>query len=376
MKFKEKIKDCHLVIKAKTSFGEKIDERELDRFARIYLRGFLKPKLIKKNNIEYTGPVGISLQKRLEKAVSKRDFLFIVEHIAVAIQKLEANKLSVGNLVMDIQNVYINEVTKEIQFLYVPVEVKKEEADIYKFMESIIYSAKPEAGEDTEYISRFVYFFKSLQSFDTNKIEQFVAREDKSVVQTIKKHNLGQSGFMTDKQQHYYEHYEERNSEVWEEATGLLDEEENTGLLDEYEATGLLEYEEEATGLLEEYEATGLLMDDDGPTILMPDDDVIVKSIHYATLDRISTSETISLNKPVFRIGKERSYVDYFVTDNNTVSRSHVDIITRGGRHYVMDLNSKNHTYLNGQMLEPQCEEELHEGDILKLAREEFVFHE
>lgn len=374
MKFKEKVKDCHLVIRVKTSFGEKIDERELDRFARIYLRGFLKPKLIKKNNIEYIGPVGISLQKRLEKTVSKRDFLFIVEHIAVAIQKLEANKMPVSNLVMDIRNVYINEVTKEIQFLYVPVEVKKEEADIYKFMESIIYSAKPEMGEDTEYISRFVYFFKSLQSFDANKIEQFVTREDKSVVQTIKKHNLGQSGFMTDKQQHYYEHYEERNSEVEEEATGLLDEE-DTGLLEEYEATGLLE-EEEATGLLGEYEATGLLMDD-GPTILMPEDDeIIMKTIHYASLDRLSTGETISLNKPVFRIGKERSYVDYFVTDNNTVSRSHADIITRGNRHYVVDLNSKNHTYLNGQMLEPQCEEELHEGDILKLAREEFVFHE
>ena len=374
MKFKEKIKDCHLIIKAKASFGEKIDEKELDRFARVYLRGFLKPKLIKKNNIEYAGPVGISLQKRLEKSVSKRDFLFIVEHIVVALQKLEANKLPISNLVMDIRNVYINEVTKEIQFLYVPVVQEKNNTDIYKFMESIIYSAKPETEGDTEYISRFVYFFKSLQSFDTNKIEQFIAKEDKSVVQTIKKHNLGQSGFMTDKQQHYYEHYEEKNSDVADEATGFLYEEENTGLLED-EATGFL-YEEENTGLLEDEEATGFLIEDDGPSILLPDDDEgMEKAIHYASLERLSTNETISLNKPVFRIGKERSYVDYFVTDNNTVSRSHADIITRGNRHFVIDLNSKNHTYLNGQMLESQCEVELHEGDTLKLAREEFIFH-
>ena len=286
-----------------------------------------------------------------------------MEHIVVAIQKLEANKLPISNLILDIRNVYINEVTKEIQFLYVPIVEKKDETDIYKFMESIIYSVRPEMEDDTEYISRFVYFFKSLQSFDANKIEQFISKEDKSVVQTIKKHNLGQSGFMTDKRQHYYEHYEEKNSD--DEATGLLYEDEHTGLLEDDEATGFL-YEEENTGLLEDNEATGLLIEDE---------EEMTKPIYYASLERVSTNETIFLNKPVFRIGKERSYVDYFVTDNNTISRSHADIITRGNRHFVIDLNSKNHTYLNGEMLEPQCEVEMCEGDILKLAKEEFVFH-
>ena len=43
MKFKAKAKECQLIVKAKSSFGEVIDEKELDRFSRIYLRGFLKP---------------------------------------------------------------------------------------------------------------------------------------------------------------------------------------------------------------------------------------------------------------------------------------------------------------------------------------------
>jgi len=374
MKFKEKTKDCHLIVKVKTSFGENIDERELDRFARVYLRGFLKPKQIRKNNIEYTGPVGISLYDRLEKTVSKRDFFYIMEHIAVAIQKLEANKLPLNHLVMDIHHVYMNEVTKEVQFLYVPLEINKNENDIYRFMESVLYSAKPEAGEDTDYISRFVYFFKSLQSFDADRIEQFIAREDKNVVQTIKKHNLGQSGFMTDKQQHYYEHYDQKQDDGADEKTGLLVEEEATGLLYEEENTGMLE-EDVETAFLVEDEATGLLIDDDaGMAGLYGNNQQVV--LHYPTLYRVSTDEEISINKPVFRIGKERSYVDYFVTNNNTISRSHVDIITRGNRYYVMDLNSKNHTYLNGEMLTPQCETEIREGDCLRLAKEEFIFHE
>ena len=376
MKFKEKIKDCHLVVKVKASFGENIDEREVDRFARVYLRGFLKPKVIRKNNIEYTGPVGICLKERLEKSISKKDFLFVIEQVAVAIQKLEANNLTLDHLVMDIQHVYINEITKEVQFLYVPLESKKEQNDIYRFMESIIYSAKPEGGDDVDYVSRFVYFFKGLNSFDTNQIEQFIIREDKSVVQTIKKYNLGQSGFMTDKPQHYHEHYDEMNNEEDDLPTGLLEEEATGRLCEEEEATGLLYEEEEATGLLyEEDEATGLLIEGNDDAGFGTGGRVVEKTVHYATLYRVSTEEEISINKPVFRLGKERSYVDYFVSNNNTVSRSHVDIITRGGRHFVKDLNSKNHTYLNDQMLEPQYEEELHEGDILKLAREEFVFH-
>lgn len=47
-------------------------------------------------------------------------------------------------------------------------------------------------------------------------------------------------------------------------------------------------------------------------------------------LIRVKTNEKIIINKPVFRIGKEKSYVDYFVSDNTAVSRSHANIVTRG----------------------------------------------
>ena len=97
--------------------------------------------------------------------------------------------------------------------------------------------------------------------------------------------------------------------------------------------------------------------------------------VHYPTLYRVLTAERIALNKPVFRLGKERSYVDYFVTNNNAVSRSHADIITRGGRYFVQDLNSKNRTFINGQAIPPQCECEIFDGNRLTLGNEEFIFN-
>lgn len=91
MKFKTKQKECQLIVKVKTSSKEIVDEKEIDRFSRVFLRGFLKPKMIKKNLIEYTGPVGISLYDRMKKPISKRDFLFIIEQVVVRLCRCRRN---------------------------------------------------------------------------------------------------------------------------------------------------------------------------------------------------------------------------------------------------------------------------------------------
>ena len=380
MKLKAKSKDCQLLVRVKTTPKEIIDEKELDRFSRLFLRGFLKPRLIKKNVIEYTGPVGVSLNERLKRPLSRRDFLFILEQIVVAVQKIQANRLAMNSLVMDLQYAYINAVTKEVQFVYIPTASGLQNLNLITFIETIAYSTRPIEEKDSELISRFIYFFKGLKPFDISKIEEFIAREDRSVVNTIKKQNVGQSGFMTNKQQHYYDHYDQKKAaeENGDEPTGLLaEEDEPTGLLSQKdEATGLLD-NDEATGLLAdmEDEATGLLSDlggEDEATGLLIESNV---NIRFPTLFRILTEETISVNKPVFRLGKEKSYVDYFVTNNIAVSRSHADIITRGDKYFVKDLNSKNRTYINNQELPIHMEVEINDGDRLRLGNEEFIFN-
>jgi hypothetical protein len=91
-------------------------------------------------------------------------------------------------------------------------------------------------------------------------------------------------------------------------------------------------------------------------------------------LIRVRNNEKVNLSKPVFRIGKERSFADYFIGDNTAVSRSHAEFISRGGEYYVADMNSTNHTYVNGEMLQGGVEARLAHGDKVKLADEEFEF--
>lgn len=91
-------------------------------------------------------------------------------------------------------------------------------------------------------------------------------------------------------------------------------------------------------------------------------------------LVRTKNNEHIELNKPVFRIGKERSYVDYFISDNTAISRSHVNIINKDNIFYIVDTNSTNHTYVNGTMIQSNVETKIEHGTKIKLANEEFEF--
>ncbi len=353
MKIKVKSKDCSLIVRVKTSFGENLEENVLDNFSRIFLRGFLKAKKIKKNQVEYSGPIGSSLFERLKRPISKRDFLFVIEHMVVAVQKIKNAKLPIEHLVTDLQNIYFNENTKELHFLYVPLSNAKMKNDVGEMLNNVIYSAKPMQENDMEYISRFRYFLADINILEIDAIEKFVLKEDRSVVNTIKKHNVGQSGYMTNDYGHFNREEDEK--------TDLLEEGDKTDLL--------IEEGEDTVPLLEnefDYEETGLLSENES----------LKQEKHFPSLDRVLTGERIPVNKAVFRLGKEKSYVDYFVNNNNAVSRSHADIIVRDKNYYIKDLNSKNHTYINNQQIPVEVEIQIFDGDTIKLGNEEFVFYE
>ncbi len=91
-------------------------------------------------------------------------------------------------------------------------------------------------------------------------------------------------------------------------------------------------------------------------------------------LVRLKNRERILLDKPVFRIGKEKSYVDYFISDNTAISRSHANIINKDEKFFVVDTNSTNHTFVNGEMIQSGAEIEILHGTKIQLANEEFEF--
>ena len=89
---------------------------------------------------------------------------------------------------------------------------------------------------------------------------------------------------------------------------------------------------------------------------------------------RRRNNETININRSECTIGKERRRVNYCISDNNSVSRTHAKIRVRAGRCYISDLGSTNCTYVNGAKLTPNQEVILSAGDKIKISDEEFEF--
>lgn len=374
IKYKIKQKDFSLTVKVKLPLNIILNERELNVFSRKLFRGFFKPQVVKKNLIEYTGPIGITLYQKLQSPISKYDFFFIIEQVVASSLKLQKCGLPWNKVVWSPYYSFINETTKEIQLIYLPLDNYREYDSVAAFIESIVYFAKPYDEYDPGFASKFLSFFKSLPGYDPNRIEAYIMREERNVVNVVKKRVMDNSEFLTDKPKDYYNYREQLKAEIDDEATGLLND----------DATGLLrENDKVLDGVFNESEDTALLLDDDDDdeaTGLLAENEIPGNkhnyyNIHFPTLYRVLTNEKISVNKPVFRLGKEKSYVDYFVTNNIAVSRSHADIITRGNHYFVRDLNSKNHTYINEQIVPVQIEVEIHNGDRLRLGNEEFVFN-
>lgn len=94
-----------------------------------------------------------------------------------------------------------------------------------------------------------------------------------------------------------------------------------------------------------------------------------------AQLVKIERFEIATIDKPVFRIGRERSYVDLCVADL-VVSRSHCEIIHRDGHWYVRDCNSSNYTYVNGFRIPPNTDHCLSYGDEIMIANVRYRFEE
>lgn len=300
-KLKVSIKKSTVTAMMKAGRKERINETELSQLARIKPCGIMHVTKTKKDSVTYTCPANINLTDRLKKAVSKYDFFFMMEQIVIMVQDVYNNGLNVNSVRFNMDDVYINEMTKEMYFIYFPIVGGQESADIVGFIENIIYTMTPVINEDTNYISRFMYYVRSFHGFNGNAIEKYISREERAVVNVLK------NKAVTMQQQ-----------------------------------------------IMQQVMQGSM----DGTTVLS-DDGISVQQIqqmqpvnyHFASLTRQVTGEKIELGKPSFVLGKNPEKSDYAVADNTNISRVHAVITTRNGRYYVMDQNSTNGTFINGSLL-------------------------
>ena len=359
-KFKVSYKDSQILVKSKLDKTELVNQKEIDVFDSKFIRGLMRPKVIGSRKIEYLAPGNITLFAHLQSGLSKNDFFVVLAQFVECLKKIERNSFNINNLVLDTKYIFFNQITKEVQFIYQPIENISNGKNVFSFIYELARDTVPNLDENNVFLNDLVSFTRGLQTFSTAIMENYILKVYPEVYKKVRRSNPGDSQVLKHTGWNYYE--EKYNTDVTGEDTNVLDEE-NTGLLDEDE-----DFEE--TGLLnDDGEGTTVLGEDEGTSILESKEPV------YPYLIRLNTFERVNINKPVFRIGKEKSYVDYFVMNNSAVSRIHADIITQENRYFVKDNNSTNHTFVNGTMIPVNQSTEIFDGDALMIANEPFEFH-
>ena len=385
-KLKVKFKDSQITVKSKLSKDEQINARELEILNSKIIRGIMKPTVEGEKKLSYLSPGGIRLEAYLKKGITKNDFFLVIAQILEAVKSIGRNSFNINNLILNMKYVFVNEMTHELHFVYQPIYSSAISSDLASFLYDVAYSVTLALNEDYKCVNNFIAYLKGLQAVSVINIEKYLLDVYPQIYKQVKRQKYGQSeylGSFKNGKDIYYDMDKRRKP-------APLDDGDSTSLLseknDKDEATSLLmdDNTDIPTSILEEYdnnEPTSLLVEDeDEATSLLVDDEPTSllsegPQITYPYLIRKSSFDRTDINKPVFRIGKERSYVDCFVANNNAVSRIHADIITRNNCYFVKDENSTNGTYVNSNRLSPNEEVQVFDGDIITFANEEFEFH-
>lgn len=114
--------------------------------------------------------------------------------------------------------------------------------------------------------------------------------------------------------------------------------------------------------------------DDFGKTqVLAPPEAKKEKSSNGPYLINTQTGEIISIDSPVFKIGKNKS-CDLRLQDNKAVSRTHATLYLKNDTCYIKDLNSTNGTKVGEFKIPPETEVEVKNGVEISIADEIFTF--
>lgn len=84
--------------------------------------------------------------------------------------------------------------------------------------------------------------------------------------------------------------------------------------------------------------------------------------------------QQIAIDHFPYMIGRKSPSADY-VIERGVISDPHAKFSETNHNFYIQDQNSKNYTYVNGNKISPFTDTEIHDGDRLRLADEEIIFH-
>ena len=341
-KLTKRIKDNLLIYTRRQIKKIKVSEREKAVFDNKLLPTFFRPNVISGHKIQYTAPVGVSLQQYIKNDMTIYKLYNVLARIIEATKLIDESKLYLQNLVLDMKTITVKELTGEIFFIYEPLVNRTSSTNIYGFIADFIWECEGKNQETDKEIKKIQDFLDEDGKCSIDEIENFILKNYPQIYHHIVRLEKSQSNFLTSDKLSYQKHFEGNVPEVVSEETTILREQ------SDIETTILFaDNMEEGTVLL--CESSGYLI-------------------------RLKNQEKIRISGTIFSLGKECG-MNYQISDNKAISRRHALLRKESENFYIMDCNTTNKTYLNSECLTPEQWYSLNDGDRVKLADEEFYFN-
>jgi len=325
-----------------------------------------------------------TIRDLFESPIEKKKLLDVLTGILTVISSAEEYILESSRFVFDLDYIFINVSTFETQMIYLPVDTyKKTEAEIVEFFKNLLINVNFNPLENYYYIAQIMIFLNTQTVYlpqDFNTMLKEMLKEMQDPVTDVPKNNelkkqrppqkTNDGPVVQKKTVNPSESNKTEKKSIFDsiltcifgkkkttETTNLQPINPNPSGKVDVPVSG--EDEVEETLVIEETSVLGF--DEDGQK--------------YPYLIRLKNDERIPINKTTFNIGREKSNVDYCVSDSRFVGRKHASIISKDNAYFIIDENTVNHTYVNSNKIPGGVETKIEHGEKITMADEEFEFN-
>ena len=354
--------------------NDRIDNLTLGMMVNNDIEGFLPVQPVQVENDRYfrydiTGLV--TMKEYLGEYVKKDRLLKVFYGIANTIRESSEYKINWTSFSLERKEIYVNPENGDVRLLCLPLLTVINDGNICNFFKNVLFSSQFDLDENGDYVGKLITFLNP-KSYTLDKfiyeLEDMLGLEHKEVVEEEDEEDTTVEA-ETEEDKNDADVEKEPAEDTEQEAANDDDTEIQPELEENIAETSdevIDEKVTEETIEIDEVSGKDAETEEVPPTVSKPEIEPY--------LIRLSNNQEIKIDKDSFYIGKDEKNVDYCISDNLAIDDKHAYIIRHGKEYFVVDNNSKNHTYLNRVLIGTDEEIFIPHGAQLRFADEDFEF--
>lgn len=362
-KFTIKKRQDRIWLICKLEKNQQLNMRELEILLNGVYEELLAVQIIDKSKkliLQYELTPFISLKRFLENGVTVQYFLETVHAVADTLEEIKQQYMQAENILLEFERIFILPRTRSVRLTYVPIIGFNAGIDIKNFFLECGFKVVILDGKNSQIISDYIRFLKGCNTFSLYDLKRKLG----SLLDMLNEKQTGDADAAKAEQT--------KASGVYEDYSGAGRQLDTGNIM-------LRSREDIREGnVVRSTQSFGtVVLGEDSQDVSGGGETMVLLEIPVpkVILLRKKDKSTINISKTEFLLGKEASAVDFAISGNNAVSRLHAAILLKEGKVYVVDKKSTNGTFIQEERVEPGVEKEIHSGDTLKLANEEFELH-